>query len=395
MNTERLIRASRLAMEAIAKTEFIADRSMRIARPDRERLEGKVKQRRASNAGGSGKAQKLAKQLSAKLKKKAPRLAKAHGKAFKPAAFDRRQRAVVKIHYFSHAGAGGSSLKAHAKYVARDAARDGPPLEAGAQPQPDKRDDARAQADYLEREGARGVFYDANGVGVDGAARVDAWAKSDLRHFRIILSAEEGARLKDLPAFTREVMSRAGAALGTKLSWVAVDHHDTDNPHSHVVLRGRRANGQDLVLPRDFIKHGLRSLAQDVATEWLGRRTLQQERAALEREARRHGPTRLDAMIDAQARNMRIRMADIETPNGDNALRQALKARVAELERLGLAEQTQGSVFRLADDWRDRLKAMEQHLDIRKSVMRERIERNAQQQIHRVARSLPKGPIDR
>jgi hypothetical protein len=36
--------------------------------------------------------------------------------------FDARQRAVVKIHYFNHGGDGGAALKAHARYVARDAA---------------------------------------------------------------------------------------------------------------------------------------------------------------------------------------------------------------------------------------------------------------------------------
>lgn len=258
---------------------------------------------------------------------------------------------------------------------------------------PRARSDTRAHADYLERNGQRGVFYDADGVGVNGAAKVEAWAKSDLRHFRIILSAEEGARLKDLQAYTREVMSRAGAALGTKLSWVAVNHHDTDNPHTHIILRGRRANGQDLVLPRDFIKHGLRGLARDVATEWLGRRTPEHERQALERETRRHGPTRLDVMIEAQARGGQVRSAELEAPNGDAVLTQALRSRVAELERLGLAEQTKRGVFRLADGWRGQLKSMELHLDIRKRFVRERIERSVTQQ--RVEPVLRKGLIDR
>src|SRR5690606_32779180 len=124
VNFERLLRSSRLAMEAIGKTEFIADRSIRIARPDRERLDGKVKQRQgsASGGGGSARAQKLVKQLGEKLKKKPPRLAKPGRVTFiKPATteFDTRQRAVAKVHYFNHAGAGGASLKAHAKYVAR------------------------------------------------------------------------------------------------------------------------------------------------------------------------------------------------------------------------------------------------------------------------------------
>lgn len=125
--------------------------------------------------------------------------------------------------------------------------------------------------------------------------------------------------------------------------------------------------------------HGLRSIARDVATEWLGRRTPEQERIALERETRRHGPTRLDAMIDAQAKDHRVRLSDLRAPNGDPALTQALKARTRELERMGLGEETSRGLFKLAPDWRDRLQALELHLDIRKRVMRERIERSLTQ----------------
>jgi type IV secretory pathway VirD2 relaxase len=393
---DRLLRASRLAMPAIGGDEFVADHSIRIARPDRERLEGKVNHSGGGAGGGSGRAQKLVKQLGERLKSKPPRkVARLRGKAASM-DFDQRQRAMVKVHYFAHGGTGAASLKAHAKYVSRDgASRDGQSVEVPTEAEPGKpREGARAHADYLERGSKRGVFYDGETHGVDGGARAENWAKADKRHFRLILSAEEGARLRDLPAYTREVMARAGASFGTKLNWVAVDHHDTDNPHTHIILRGRRANGQDLVLPRDFIKHGFRNLARDVATEWLGRRTPEQERPALDREARRHGPTRLDPMIAAQASEHGVRLADLRAPSGDPYLTQALKARVRELERMGLAEETSRNVFRLSTVWRERLKAMELHLDIRKRIMRERVERSLIQH-QRIEQVLRKGFMDR
>ena len=44
--------------------------------------------------------------------------------------------------------------------------------------------------------------------------------------------------------------------LETRLDWVAVDHWDTDNPHTHIVLRGHAGNGrgkdQDLVIAPDL-----------------------------------------------------------------------------------------------------------------------------------------------
>jgi hypothetical protein len=137
-------------------------------------------------------------------------------------------------------------------------------------------------------------------------------------------------------------------------------------------VRGRRSNGQDLVLPRDFIKHGFRGIAQDVATEWLGKRTPEQERLALDREVRRHGFTRLDTIIGGHAPDGKVDLNNLLAPNLEPALTQAAKARVQELARMGLGEDRGGGLFQLAPDWRGRLKAMEFHLDIRARHARSR-----------------------
>jgi type IV secretory pathway VirD2 relaxase len=44
--------------------------------------------------------------------------------------------------------------------------------------------------------------------------------------------------------------------LGTRLDWVAVDHWNTDNPHVHVLIRGRADDGKDLVISRAYISRG-------------------------------------------------------------------------------------------------------------------------------------------
>lgn len=304
------------------------------------------------------------------------------GKHSAPAAFDTRQRAIAKVHYFSHAGGGRAALKAHAQYVARDAAaRDdlsSPLREEGVGATREAK--ARAHAHYLAREGQaeRSVFYDANGEGVDGAARAEAWTRSDKRHFRVILSAENGARMHDLPAYTREVMARAETALGTKLQWVRVDHHDTAHPHTHLIIRGRRANGQDLFIRKDFIKYGFSGIARDVATEAPGQRSSADERRALDREVIRHGPTRLDKLIAQQLPEDRtIRLASLEAPNGDPSMTRALKERARELQRMGLASEVRRNVLRFGPGWRDSLNAMELHLDVRKALMQTRAQEAA------------------
>jgi len=329
-------------------------------------------------SGGGGKRPGLSRKMDKRTPMRRFGIGADKSGAHAAMAFDSRQRAIVKVHYFSHAGGGGAALKAHTRYVARDAAtRDDPsaahvPAEEKSETPAAK---ARAHAHYLSREGQaeRSVFYDARSEGVDGATRAETWARSDKRHFRVILSAEDAGRLHDLPTYTREVMARAEAALGTKLQWIAADHHDTANPHTHLIIRGRRANGQDLVIPKDFIKYGFSGIARDVATEWLGSRSPADERRALDREVIRHAPTRLDRMIAQQLPADRtIRVASLEAASGDPSTTRALKERARELQRMGLASEVKRNVLRFESGWRDKLHAMERHLDVRKALMQTR-----------------------
>src|SRR3546814_5333341 len=67
-------------------------------------------------------------------------------------------------------------------------------------------------------------------------------------------------------------MQQVERDLGTRLDWVPVDHWDTDNPHTHIVLRGKDDRGADLVIARDYIGRGMRARASELATRWLGPR---------------------------------------------------------------------------------------------------------------------------
>ncbi|MFT3727885.1 MAG: hypothetical protein QM759_08695 [Terricaulis sp.] len=271
----------------------------------------------------------------------------------------------MKVHYFGHGGGGGgAALRAHARYVAREAAA----LDPG---DGNLADEPKSHAAYLNR-GGRARFYDGASDDVDGAGLAAAWARSDQRHFRIILAPEGGAELGDLRAYTREVMARAAAALDAPITWVAVDHWDTDNPHTHIILRGRAASGRNLILPRDFVKAGMRELARDIATERLGARTPDDARRALQREARAHRLTRLDALLAQRLDDDgRLRLSGVRSSNGAD-VENALKTRARELQRLGLAHEVRRNVLHFTDDWRDRLRAMEAHLDIRKRLVNER-----------------------
>lgn len=270
---------------------------------------------------------------------------------------DPRQRAVVKAHYFSHAGGGAAALRAHGKYIDRDG------VEREVETDP--------HATYLSREGREG-FYGPEHDKVDGKSQLAEWAREDPRHFRLILAPAQSHALGDLRDYTREVMARAEAHLGRPLHWVAVDHHDTDNPHTHIVLRGRDGDGRVLGLPREFVKHSLRDIARDVATERMGPRTRDQDREILERETRAHRVTRLDRALENHlGPDHKVRLAALGR-EGDPAFAQSLQARVVELGRLGLAEEGRRGEFAFAPDWKARLNALEAHIDIRKQVLQDR-----------------------
>jgi hypothetical protein len=70
--------------------------------------------------------------------------------------------------------------------------------------------------------------------------------------------------------------------LGTRLEWAAVDHHNTDNPHVHILIRGLTESGNALSIDRSYIKSGIRDRSQEIASRKLGLRV---ERDILESRA--------------------------------------------------------------------------------------------------------------
>jgi type IV secretory pathway VirD2 relaxase len=340
-----------------------ADSAARSA--DDDELRGRIGRVRASKTG-RGVSGALGARLTKALKGQRIRGSR-HTFSFlggvpnSPFASDPRQRVVVKMSFRNHGhGAGGAAggggnggggkLMAHASYLERDGAA---------------------------REGERGHFYDREQERAEDAReRLQEWSAEDKRHFRLMLAPECGARLVgedgDLKSFTREVMERMERDLGVKLDWVAVDHHNTDNPHAHVIIRGVRRDGVELILPREYISHGLREAARDVATELIGERSRADERLKLQREIEGRGFNQLDRTIEQQLDQRReILMQELgrgHSPEFANAL----KARAQELARLGLAEEMRRNVLRFERDWVERLEAARPH-DVRRELARSRL----------------------
>lgn len=163
--------------------------------------------------------------------------------------------------------------------------------------------------------------------------------RGDRHHFRFIVSPEDATDLADLRSFSRDLMRQMEKDLGTDLDWVGVDHWNTDNPHVHIILRGKLDDGQDLVISRDYIKEGMRARAQDLATLELGPRTDLDIRNHLERQVEAEHWTQLDRQLVRDGR--RTGIIDL-APDPDRQPDEyhALKTgRLRKLEALGLADQ--------------------------------------------------------
>src|SRR6516225_5684524 len=133
------------------------------------------------------------------------------------------------------------------------------------------------------------------------ARRFTDRGREDRHQFRFIIAPEDGDRLSDLRAFTRDVMRQMEQDLGTRLDWVAVDHFNTGHLHSHVIVRGRDDRGKDLIIAQDYITDGVRARAQEQATLELGPETDRELRAKLEAEVAAERFTRIDRAMLREA----------------------------------------------------------------------------------------------
>ena len=205
---------------------------------------------------------------------------------------------------------------------------------------------------YLKREGvtrdgADARMFDARSDDADSKAFAQR-CEEDRHHFRLTISPEDAARMQDLRAFTRELMTDAERDLGTKLDWVAVDHWNTDNPHVHVLIRGRADDGENLVISRDYISRGFRARAAERVTLELGPRSELEVRSAFEREVDAERWTSLDrALRDMTDEGGGI--ADLRPGAGgeEPELRRLMLGRMAKLERLGLADKLGSGLWTL------------------------------------------------
>jgi len=224
------------------------------------------------------------------------------------------------------------------------------------------------QRDGVTREGEPGELYNAGTDRADGKTFAERSA-GDRHQFRFIVAPEDSAELAALKPFVRDLMRQMEQDLGTRLDWVAADHFNTGHPHTHIVLRGKDGEGNDLVIARDYVAHGLRLRAAELITRELGPETEIEIARKLQQEITAERPTRLDRSIlrDSPGGVLEVGALSRREP----AWQTARIGRLRTLERMGLAEETEPGRWQIDPELEPKLRRMGERGDIIKTMHRE------------------------
>jgi type IV secretory pathway VirD2 relaxase len=222
---------------------------------------------------------------------------------------------------------------------------------------------AYIERDGVERDGSEGRLYGA-GEAVDRAALVDA-IPGEEHQFRFIVSPEDDV---DLTQFTRDLMRNVERDVGLRLQWGAVNHYNTDNPHTHVVVRGIDADGRQVWIDRAYISERMRWRAQHILTDELGPRPQHEIDHQLDREVGQVRLTSLDRdLVHAVTPDHTTDLARLGRVAEDED-RRRLVGRLRTLETLKLAEQTSPGAWRLDPNWQSALRELGERDDILKRL---------------------------
>jgi len=257
---------------------------------------------------------------------------------------DRARRVVVKARMVRHRQK-AVPLRAHLTYLKRDG---------------------------VARDGERARMFDARGDDADERAFARR-CEGDRHHFRFTVSPEDTADMTDLKAFTRDLMADMERDLGTRLDWMAVDHWNTDNPHVHVVLRGKSEHGDDLVISREYISRGMRARAAELVTLELGPRSEMEIQRKLAGEVTAERWTRLDQLLQRLQAASSEGVIDLRSDAGersDSKLRPLMIGRLQYLERTGLARPVGLAQWMLAGEAEPTLRDLAIRGDIVKTIHR-------------------------
>jgi type IV secretory pathway VirD2 relaxase len=221
---------------------------------------------------------------------------------------------------------------------------------------------------YIEREGVEKDGSKGHLYGSDSNFNQEHFKREiegEKHQFRFIVSPEDAHQI-ELTDYTRELMKAIEHDLETKLEWAAVNHYNTDNPHTHIVVRGLDDADKELRISKNFMSHGFRHRACELMNNELGLRTdkeIQQQKMS---EVSQERFTQLDRTILRVANEEgKIFTSKVLIKEADKPV---ILGRLEKLQQFGLAEQINHSDWHLMEGWEQVLQKMQMRGDIIKTI---------------------------
>lgn len=210
-------------------------------------------------------------------------------------------RSIVKHSYIKTFGEGRGRAKAHVDYIKFRPGKDKD--ERGSRAFfTDKEDGLTTHRvhDAIDRQTGRGVLV----------------------HKLIISPGVQDANTQE---YVREVMHELGQQKGLELEWYAVEHRNTSNPHSHVVVMGTDKNGRQVKLSKDDY-----TKLKEKGDQYLERNKLLDKEKLKEAKSRPFGQKLKEALKAAKSEFDRVMKSD-----DDKKLTRLETIRAQELDSLG------------------------------------------------------------
>jgi hypothetical protein len=196
---------------------------------------------------------------------------------------------------------------------------------------------------------------------------LSAWEKSgDPRVFKFIISPEFGDRVNH-QRLTRDLMTSIERDLGKRVEWLAVTHHNTAHPHTHVALRGIAQDGSELRFTKHQLSQTIRLAAQKATTRQLGYRSEIDRIRAAQRDVSAMRFTDLDRTIAKLAAQPSASGWRQVAALPRTAVAPQLVARLQRLEGLELAQRAGGHWY-VSRALEPRLRAMQNATDRQRAL---------------------------
>lgn len=222
---------------------------------------------------------------------------------------------------------------------------------------------AKLHLRYLDREGTskgeeREGFFDRENAGLQ-REELEAIREGEPHQFRLIVSPQDADRL-DLTRYTHDLMEQVESDLGRKLDWKAINHYNTDNPHTHIVIHGLDQQGEVVFIDREYISNGIRNRAAELATRELGLRMEHEITDSIQKEIHARKLTGPDRELVRQSREGRVVLEPVADHPAARLQRSRMLGRLTELERFGFAEKQNQQSWKLDPKLTRKLKQLEQ-----------------------------------